>query len=101
MIRKGRIALAVVVVCAVVVGIEAFRVMSWPRAKPTEEARAKEYVRQMKLQREILASWRKQDLEGDIRSPFYFVWAAGMFKQFAMKHLGSLKDLNIVEDRAG
>ena len=97
MIRKGRIALAVVVVCAAVVGIEAFRVMSWPRAKPTEEARAKEYVRQMELQREILASWRKQDLEGDIRSPFYFVWAAGMFKQFATKHLGSLKDLNIVE----
>ena len=51
----------------------------------------------MELQREILASWRKHDLEGDVRSPFYFVWAAGMFKQFAVKHFGSLKDLSIVE----
>ena len=97
MIRKGRIALAVVVVCAAVVGIEAFRVLSRPTAKPVAEAPAKEYARQMELQRELLAKWRKHDLEGDIRSPFYFVWAANMFKQFAVKHLGSLKDLNIVE----
>ena len=97
MIRKGRIALAVLVICAAAVGIEAYRVMFWPTANPSGEARAKEYARQMELQREILAKWRKHDLEGDIRSPFYFVWAAGMFKQFAVKHLGSLKDLNIVE----
>jgi SAM-dependent methyltransferase len=97
MIRKRRIALAVVVVCAGVVAVEAFRVLSWPTAKPAAEAPAKEYARQMELQREILAKWRKHDLEGDVRSPFYFVWAAGMFKQFAVKHLGSLKDLSIVE----
>jgi SAM-dependent methyltransferase len=97
MIRKGRIAVAVVVVCAAVVGIEAFRVLSRPTAKPVAEAPAKEYARQMELQRELLAKWRKHDLEGDIRSPFYFVWAANMFKQFAVKHLGSLKDLSIVE----
>jgi len=54
-------------------------------------------MRQMELQREILADWRKHDLAGDVRSPFYFVWAAGMFKPFALKYLGSLKDLNIVE----
>jgi SAM-dependent methyltransferase len=97
MISKRRIALAVVVVCAGVVGIEAFRVLSWPTAKPAAEAPAKEYARQMELQREILAKWRKHDLEGDVRSPFYFVWAAGMFKQFAVKQFGSLKDLSIVE----
>jgi SAM-dependent methyltransferase len=97
MIRKGRIAVAVVVVCAAVVGIEAFRVLSRPTAKPVAEAPAKEYARQMELQRELLAKWRKHDLEGDIRSPFYFVWAANMFKPFAVKYLGSLKDLNIVE----
>jgi SAM-dependent methyltransferase len=97
MIRKGRIAVAVVVVCAAVVGIEAFRVLSRPTAKPVAEAPAKEYARQMELQRELLAKWRKHDLEGDIRSPFYFVWAANMFKAFAVKYLGSLKDLNIVE----
>jgi SAM-dependent methyltransferase len=94
MIRKGRIALAVVVVCAAVVGIEAYRAVS---AKREADAPAREYVRRMELQREILATWRKQDLEGDIRSPYYFVWVAGLFKQFAAKHLGSLKDLNIVE----
>ena len=54
----------------------------------------------MELQREILTNWRKHDLAGDIRSPFYFVWAAGMFKPFALKYLGSLKDLNVVEIRA-
>ena len=97
MISKRRIALAVVVACAGVVGFEAFRVLSWPAAKPAAEAPAKEYARQMELQREILAKWRKHDLEGDVRSPFYFVWAAGMFKQFAVKQFGSLKDLSIVE----
>lgn len=51
----------------------------------------------MELQREILAEWRKHDREGATRSPFHFVRVAGQFKQFAVKHLGSLKDLNIVE----
>ena len=94
MIRKRRIAVAVVVVCLGAAGIEAYRVVS---AKLEAEAPAKEYVRRMELQREIIASWRKHDLEGDVRSPFYFVWVAGLFKQFAAKHLGTLKDLNIVE----
>jgi SAM-dependent methyltransferase len=105
MIRKGRVALAVIAVCAVVAGVEAFRSISWRTEAPSAEAKAaerarqqrEEYARQMELQREILAKWRKHDLESDTRSPFYFVWAAGMFKQFAVKHLGSLKDLSIVE----
>jgi SAM-dependent methyltransferase len=97
MIRKGRIALAVVAVCAVAAGIEAYRSISWRTEKPAADEPAKAYVRQMELQREILASWRKHDLEGDVRSPFYFVWAANLFKQFAVKHRGSLKDLTIVE----
>jgi len=85
------------VVCAVVVAIEAIRVASSPAPKPAAEATARGYARQMELQREILAAWRKHDLEGDVRSPFYFLWVAGLFKQFAVKHLGSLNDLNIVE----
>jgi hypothetical protein len=51
----------------------------------------------MELQREILAKWRKHDVETAVRSPFYFVWAANMFKRFALKHLGSLKGLRVVE----
>jgi SAM-dependent methyltransferase len=51
----------------------------------------------MELQREILARWRKHDREADSRSPFYFVRVANLFKQLAVKHAGSLKDLNIVE----
>jgi SAM-dependent methyltransferase len=97
MTKKGRIALAAVVVCVGLVGIEAYRVVSLRMEKSAAEAPAREYVRQMELQREILTNWRKHDLAGDIRSPFYFVWAAGMFKPFALKYLGSLKDLNVVE----
>lgn len=97
MINKGRIALTVVVVCGVLVAIEAYRVLSWPTEQPAAEVPASEYVRQMELQREILAKWRKHDLEADTRSPFHFVRVAGLYKQFAVKHLGSLKDLNIVE----
>lgn len=102
MISARRIAVAVLAVCVGVgvgvAGIEAFRVASWPAAEPVaDEAPAKAYVRQMELQREILASWRKHDLQGDVRSPVYFLWVAGLFKQIAVKHLGSLKDLSIVE----
>jgi len=97
MTKERRIALAAVVVCVGLVGIEAYRAVSWETAKPAAEVRAREYAGQMELQREILAKWRKHDLEGDIRSPFYFMWVAGLFKQFAVKHLGSLKDLTIVE----
>jgi len=96
MTKKRRIALAAVVVCAGLVAIEAYRVVSLPTATPAQMA-AREYAGQMQLQREILASWRKHDIQGDIRSPFYFVWVAGMFKQFATKHSGSLEDLKIVE----
>jgi SAM-dependent methyltransferase len=105
MIRKGRIVFAVVAVCAVVIGVEVFRDISSRTEAPSAPARAEalarqkkeEYARQMELQREILAKWRKHDLEGDIRSPFYFVWAANMFKPFALKYLGSLQDRTIVE----
>jgi SAM-dependent methyltransferase len=109
MTKKRRIALAAIVVCVGLVSIEAYRIEFWPAAKPAAEvkpaaraetaveARAREYARQLQLQREILAHWRKYDQEGETRSPFYFLWVAGLFKQFAVKHLGSLKDLNIVE----
>jgi SAM-dependent methyltransferase len=89
MTKKRQTALAAVVVCAVLLGFEAYR---RPEAPP-----AAGYVRQMELQREVLASWRKQDREGDIRSPFHFLLVAATFKQFATRHLGSLKDLNVVE----
>jgi len=97
MTKKGGIALAAVVVGVGLLGIGAYHVVSWRMAESAAEAPAREYARQMELQREILAKWRKHDLEGDVRSPFYFVWAAGMFKPFAVKYLGSLKDLNVVE----
>jgi SAM-dependent methyltransferase len=101
MIKVRRIALAVVVCVGLAAGIEAYRVMSeptaTPAATPTPAEARKEYVRQMELQREILAKWRKHDVEGNVRSPFYFVWAANMFKPFAVKHLGSLKGLRVVE----
>jgi hypothetical protein len=94
MTKKRQIALAaVVIVCAGLVAIAAYRV---PEAPP-----AGGYVRQMELQREVLASWRKQDREGDVRSPFHFLLVTATFKQFATKHLGSLKDLNVVEIRPG
>ena len=95
MTRKGRIALAAVVGCAGLAGVGAYWVLSSP--KPAAETPASRYVRTLELQREILASWRKHDLEGDTRTPFHFLLVAGTFKQFATRHLGSLKDLSIVE----
>jgi SAM-dependent methyltransferase len=98
MTKKARIALAAVVVCVGLAGIEAYRVLSSAPAKSAAEiVEERGYAGQMELQRAILARWRKHDVEADTRSPFYFVWVAGMFKQFAVKHLGSLKDLSIVE----
>ena len=106
MIRVRRIALAVVVLCAGVVAIEAYRVVDWvalttpapvPPRPAAAEVQARGYAGQMELQQEILAAWRKRELESGARSPFYFVWTANRFKQFAAKHRMSLKDRKIVE----
>lgn len=112
MIRKGRIAAVVLACVGLAAGIEGYRVLSEPpppapppARPPSAEARAEaymrqtelQYVRQMELHGEILAKWRKQDVATNVRSPFYFVWAANMFKPFALKHLGSLKGLRVVE----
>ena len=45
----------------------------------------------------MLNQWRIHDREAEDRTPFYFLWVAGMFKQYALKGYPSLKDLTIVE----
>jgi SAM-dependent methyltransferase len=97
MIKWRRIALVVVGCAGLAAGVEAYRVWS-EQAKPAErDPGGREYARQMELQLEILAKWRKHDVEGDVRTPFYFVWTANRFKTFATQHLGSLKDRTVVE----
>lgn len=45
----------------------------------------------------MLSAWRVHDREAEDRTPFYFMWVAGMFKQYALRGYPSLKDLTIVE----
>jgi SAM-dependent methyltransferase len=98
MTKKARIALAAIVAGVSLAGIGAYRVLSSPPAKSAAEVvEERGYAGQMELQREILARWRKHDVEADTRSPFYFVRVSNLFKQFAVTHSGSLKDRSIVE----
>ena len=98
MTKARRIALAAVAVCVGLVGMEAYRLVDSPPSKSAAEiVEERGYAGQMELQREILAYWRKHDREAETRTPFYFVRVANLFKQFAVTHSGSLKDLSIVE----
>jgi SAM-dependent methyltransferase len=65
-------------------------------AAPSADA-DKAFDASLHAQLQALNQWRVLDREAGYRTPFYFLWVAGMFKQYALKGYPSLKDLTIVE----
>jgi SAM-dependent methyltransferase len=102
--------LALIVGVAIVAALAAFQLgRSVSEPKPGEAAVArpwgamvqleadKAFIPTLNAQLQILDRWRLHDREVEYRTPFYFLWVAGLFKQYAVARYASLKDLTIVE----
>jgi SAM-dependent methyltransferase len=93
-------ALVLSVGLAAIAALGAFKLgQSLSEPKPGDAAGSADqaYVATLHAQLDALNQWRVHDREAADRTPFYFLWVAGMFKQYALKGYPSLKDLTIVE----